>query len=236
MKIDNMEIYFEKEGYGKDIILLHGWGCSHETFFSLKEHLKKDFTVWVLDLPGFGKSEEPKRVYSVIDYMACLRLFIRQNKINAPILLGHSFGGRIAIKYASYYDIPKLILVDSAGLKKRSVKNYLKIFVYKILKKLHIKNGLGSKDYKASTGLMKNVLVNVVREDLKKDLKKIKTDTLIIWGENDLETNLSMGQKMAKLIVNSGIVVIPKAGHFPFIEKEEYFNYVIDSFLSSDKR
>ena len=236
MKIDNIEINYKTIGDGKNIILLHGWGSSIEIFNELITHLKDRYCVWAIDFPGFGNSEEPKRVYGVIDYMACLRLFIRENKIEDPIILGHSFGGRVAIKYANYYDIDRLILVDSAGIKKRSVRYYYKVFLYKLLKKLGINKDMGSEDYKNASDMMKKILIKVVNEDLKKEIRNIKCETLIIWGKNDLITKSSMGKKMSKLIDNSGLVIIPNAGHFSFIDNKSYFNLVLDSFLASGNR
>ena len=111
----NKYVYFEKTGSGNPIILLHGWGVDISIFDSITNMLKTKYTVYAIDLPGFCKSEEPDIPYNLDDYVELLYQFIVDLDIYNPILLGHSFGGRIAIKFASSYKVNKLILVDSAG-------------------------------------------------------------------------------------------------------------------------
>ena len=132
----NKYVYFEKTGSGNPIILLHGWGASSTIFESITNILKTKYTIYTIDLPGFGKSDEPDKPYNLDDYVDLLYQFIIDLDIYNPILLGHSFGGRIAIKFASLYNVSKLILVDSAGLKQKNfIKTKTKILLYKLKKK-----------------------------------------------------------------------------------------------------
>ena len=239
----NKYVYFEKIGSGNPIILLHGWAASSTIFDSITNILKSKYTVYVIDLPGFGKSEEPDTPYNLDNYVDLLFQFIVDLDIYNPILLGHSFGGRIAIKYASLYKINKLILVDSAGLKQ---KNYLKtkskILLYKLKKKYYkiTKNVIkyndllinsGSTDYKDASIIMKKILVNVTNEYLEKYLKDITCETLIIWGKKDDITPYYNALKLKKKIKNAGLVTLEGVGHFPFIESKKTFNKIIKSYL-----
>lgn len=239
----NKYVYFEKIGSGNPIILLHGWAASSTIFESITNILKTKYTIYVIDLPGFGKSEEPDKPYNLDDYVDLLYQFIIDLDIYNPILLGHSFGGRIAIKFASLYNVSKLILVDSAGLKQKNfIKTKTKILLYKLKKKYYkiTKNVIkyndllinsGSTDYKEASVIMKKILVNVTNEYLDKYLKDITCDTLIIWGKKDDVTPYYNAVKLKKKIKNAGLVTLEGVGHFPFIESKKTFNKILKSYL-----
>ena len=239
----NKYVYFDKQGSGNPIILLHGWGVDSNIFKELVDILKNKYLVYTIDLPGFGKSEEPNDYYTLDDYVNLLYLFIVDKNIENPVILGHSFGGRICLKYASLYQVDKLILVDSAGLKP---KNYLQIkskiyfyklkkYWYKLTKNVIKYNDLlinsGSGDYKNASIVMKKTLSNVTKEYLDHILKNIICDTLIIWGKKDDVTPYYNALKLKKKIKNAGLVTIEGVGHFPFIESKKTFNKIIKSYL-----
>ncbi|MBR4305622.1 MAG: alpha/beta hydrolase, partial [Ruminiclostridium sp.] len=169
-----------------------------------------------------------------------------------PIVLGHSFGGRVIIKSVTgenpTMNPPKIILTDSAGIKPRqSLKSKINTRMYKIgrafmstalMKKLfpnaveNMRNKRGSADYRAASPIMRQTLVKVVNEDLTHLLSDIKQSTLLIWGDKDDATPLSDGQLMEKLISDSGLVVINGAGHYAFLEGWYTFSRVLASFLN----
>lgn len=241
---DHKKIYYEKTGIGPPIILLHGWGSSSRVFEYLATSIEKQYTVYRIDLPGFGKSEEPPHAYHLDDYVLFLRTFIEQLEITTPTLLGHSFGGRISIRYTSRYkDIKQLILVDSAGVKPKGYfQTKLKIYGYKLKKRWYqltknvsayqrLVTHSGSQDYQNATPILKQTLSYVVREFLEKDMKQIDVDTLIIWGRQDKTTPYDEGVKMNRLMKHSGLVTIQKAGHFPFIDEPYTFYKILYSYL-----
>src|SRR3989344_7528691 len=98
--LNDQNIYYQKIGQGKNLIMLHGWKQDVSTFHNVGDILKENFTVWLIDLPGFGRSESPKKAFTVSDYSKIIAEFIKEQKINKPHLLGHSVGGNIAIKFA----------------------------------------------------------------------------------------------------------------------------------------
>jgi len=183
----------------KQIIFLHGWGLDKNCFTELAKQL--NYKKILFDLPGFGKTELPKRPWGTLDYANYVKnAFVKEKSI----LLGYSFGGRIAIKIAADYSelVDKVILIASAGLRK---KFSLKRLIRKILKK-------SSQDYK-NAGSLKPILSKIVAQDLTKDLKKIKCETLILAAENDTETPLWTAKKMHKLIKNNKLIILPGLGH-----------------------
>jgi pimeloyl-ACP methyl ester carboxylesterase len=254
-QVKGLQINYTVKGSGDYIFLLPGWGSSLELFAELAEVLAEKYTVVSVDFPGFGKSEEPPKVWSVSDYADFTVEFIKQFACEKVILLGHSFGGRVIIKIANLNNLPfrieKNLLVSSAGiLPKRSLKFKIKLRIYKIgklflntplLKKMFPaalekhKQRLGSPDYANASETMRGILVKAVNEDLEPLLKNIKSQTLLIWGENDTATPLADGQKMEKIISEAGtdvgLVVLKGAGHFSFIEQRYAFHKVVKSFL-----
>jgi pimeloyl-ACP methyl ester carboxylesterase len=247
IQVNNQNIYYQKVGKGKNLILLHGWKQDVSSFWGVVEQLKDQFTIWLVDLPGFGRSDAPKSAFSVSDYADTINEFIKQLKIDDPTLLGHSVGGRIGIKLAAKYPntLNKLILEDSAGIRpKRDLPKIIfyttaKIFKYLVPNIFNLKEKLRVKFYKSlesdylTAGELKETFTKVLNEDLTVDLPKVKTNTLLIWGEKDptLEASLKNGRKMYQLIENSKLAIIENVGHFPHLENPERFIYYVKDFI-----
>ncbi len=251
ININNLKINYIEEGPDTktNIILLHGWGTSIDSFKPIIENISKNYKVYAIDFPGFGKSQKPDESYTVEDYSKIVLEFINKLNLENVVLVGHSFGGRVIIKLVGKlgYKPAKIILVDSAGIRpKRKLKYYIKISVFKTVKYIvrillgknkseeiinKYKNKFGSQDYKNADETMKKVFKNVVNEDLTPYLKNINAPTLLIWGELDNDTPLKDAQKMEQLINNSGLVVIKGAGHFSYLNDINYFMVVVNKFL-----
>lgn len=250
MKIKGLDVDYEINGSGNNILILHGWGSSKEVHRDMINSLSKHNKVYALDFPGFGKSEEPKTGWNVDDYVELIIKFIEKNNIKKLSLIGHSFGGRVIIKLFTKkidFEIDKVVLIDSAGikskvskkssLKSKFVKIFTKIFVNKFTKKIFpslinkIKGMIGSVDYRSATPVMRETLVKVVNEDLEPYIGKINVSTLLIWGEIDKATPLSDAYKMERLIKDSGLVVLKGRGHYSFLEEKERVNKILDSFF-----
>lgn len=229
----------------KYIVFLHGWGASKESFLMTKNYFY-DYAKLYVDFAGFGESAEPSKVFCLSDYVEELKQFLNEFDIEELVIVGHSFGGRVAIKFASIYQACykkfKLILVDSAGIKPRfSFAKYLKIKRYKHMKKCATKNDklknklnkFGSDDYKRLSSIMKQVFVKIVNEDLSAILKKIECETLIVWGKRDKETKLYMARRLHRNIKNSSLKIIDDAGHFCFLDKPHEFLIILDTFIKN---
>lgn len=253
--VNGIKINYEQKGEGDLIVLLHGWGSNIKLFANLIELLSKKYTVAAMDMPGFGESEEPPSAWCVDDYADFVIDFLKDYDIKKVMLLGHSFGGRVIIKLNSRKDLPfeitKVILVDSAGiLPPKNNKKSFRTYYYKagkailstgIAKKLapdaleNFRKKMGSADYAAASPLMRQVLVKTVNEDLEPLLPNIKCPTLLVWGVNDTATPLSDGEKMEKLIPDSGLVKLENAGHYSFLEQQYTFNRVMCSFMKIEE-
>lgn len=248
--LNGVRVHYTVAGSGKPIILMHGWGCNTTTLASIeKTALAAGYKVYNIDFPGFGLSSEPPTVWGVEEYTRVLEALIEHEGIKQPTLLGHSFGGRVAILYSSRHDdVAKLILVDAAGVKpKRTLTYYRKVYTFKLMKWLmyffigrentrmrldRMRAKRGSSDYASATPRMRAILSKVVNEDLRKVMAAIHTPTLLIWGENDTATPMTQARTIASLIPSAGLVSFPGAGHYSFLDEPARFASVLTSFLS----
>ena len=119
IEINGVKFNYSVEGEGLPVVLMHGWGCNRTTLARIENLLTPSFKVYNVDFPGFGKSSEPPTVWGVEEYTALIERFLDIEGIDNPILLGHSFGGRVGILLSSRRSVRKLILVDAAGIKPR---------------------------------------------------------------------------------------------------------------------
>ncbi len=237
---------FIKEGDSKKVIVfLHGWGQDKTAFLWTKNYFNDWCKIYV-DFAGFGESTEPDKVFSLTDYVQDLKDLLDNFEIEKLVLVGHSFGGRVAIKFAflhqGLFKNFKLCLVDAAGLKpRRSFVKWLKIKRYKSLKKKAEKNAklrqkldvYGSADYKKLSPKMKQVFVKIVNEDLSQAAKFIKCRTCIVWGKDDKETKLYMARKLFRLIKDSELYIFKNAGHFSYLDKPQEFLIILDTFIKN---
>ena len=247
-KYDNKDVFVEVTGDGEPVLLLHGWGCTHEIFKSLAQILSQQYKVYSFDFPGFGASHEPSEVWGVEEYTRLIETFIADNGIKKPALVGHSFGGRVSLLYSSRNETARVVLVDAAGIKpKRPFKYYWKVYTFKILKWLcntflprakalaiidRRRKGAGSSDYNNASPKMRAILSKVVNEDLTHLLPKIKAPTLLFWGNQDTATPLCDAKTMERLIPDAGLVVAHGTGHFSFIENAGLFTAVMKNFFN----
>lgn len=228
------------------IVFLHGWRSNRTVWYPLCEKLKRSHTLVAIDLPGFGESENPAHPYSVLDYGTVVYSCIEKLGIKKAHLVGHSFGGRIAIKLAAFYPnfIQSLVLTGSAGIRKPSVKRTLiKIGAHLTRPLMHIGlmkgfrtyfyTKIGSGDYLATPALQETYAL-VLEEDLTRHLSHIKAPTLLYWGRDDTETPLSFGEIMKKEIPQSRLLV-RKGGHFAFLENLDDFSQVVMTFQKQNE-
>ncbi|MDE6655689.1 MAG: alpha/beta hydrolase, partial [Anaeroplasmataceae bacterium] len=166
------------------------------TFSKLAKTLSSSFKVYSIDLPGFGESSIGVPL-GVEEVASIIHEFVIRLGLDAPILCGHSYGGRVAIVYASKYSVEKLVLISSAGIKQKlKFSKRFKIRVYKILKKCHMPVKMGSSDYQNADNVKRIMLVKAVNRDLKAEMKLIAAPTLLLYGTKDTVTPLSLGYQI----------------------------------------
>ena len=240
IKVKDTLVNYIQYGECKDIILLHGWGQNIEMMKPIGDNLAGNFRITIIDFPGFGESEEPSEAWNISDYANMLELLVKELKIKKPIVMGHSFGGRVAIRYSANNPIEKLVLFGSPCVRLQQ-KQPLKLRVLKKLKTLpgmdkfgeFMKKYIGSRDYKAASPMMRQILVNTVNEDLSAYASQIEEPTLLIWGDNDTEAPIEEAKMLEKIMPDAALIVLPGT-HYAYLENLGQILNILHSFLNGD--
>ena len=232
IKIDELVTRYKVLGKGKPLLFLHGWGGSSDSFYRLQKILSRDYKTIALDLPGFGETDFPPSPWRVQDYKNFVLAFTQKRGLETFCLIGHSFGGRIAILLSALHPekVEKLVLISAAGIThEKSPEERAISFVAKLGKRiisLPLINRLEEptrylfyklirrQDYYLAKGVMRETIQNVIREDLRKYLPNITLPTLIVWGDKDDVTPLADAYIMQKEIPHAKLKIIKGGSHY----------------------
>lgn len=227
------------------LVFLHGWGASSRLMLPLaqKINFSSSFSYLFIDFPPFGQSGEPSEIWDLNDYVnltyEIIKTIQQEKAFTEFVFIGHSFGGRVAIKLLSekeeFKSNSKLILLSSAGVKpKFSIRTKIRILKYKFYKNLGSKKAekFGSNDYKLLSKTMKGTFNKIVNENLTLLCEKITMKTLIVFGDKDKETPLYMGKILNKKIKNSRLIIIKHGTHFTYLYDINQIIPQIETFIS----
>lgn len=242
------------------LLCLHGWGGSSESFQELKQALReRDIEILSPDLPGFGEEPEPTRPWSIDDYAKWVETYLQNEhntrpsmkKERAILLLGHSHGGRIAIRLAKRKNIAirHLYLCAAAGIRHpRHLRRIIGLTLAKTgsfflsLPGISLLRPLGKKwlyklirvhDYERASPIMRQTLINVSREDLTPELSTIDVPTDIFWGTDDRMTPYADAKIMEKHIPKSVLHTYPGVRHRIHRERAAEIAQVIAATIGS---
>lgn len=228
-----------------NLVFLHGWGNDSQVWQKAISSLANEYNCYAIDLIGFGLSDKPKKGLSLETYVELFIEFTRKLNIQNPVLIGHSFGGRVGIILSANHPetLSKLVLVDSAGIYHKKTSTKIKESIAKIVKPIFkpqfmqgirrsIYNFIGANDY-FDYPYMQEFFGIMVDIDLTPLLSKITIPTLIIWGEKDQNqyTPLEDGQLINKEVKNSKLIIIPNGSHHSFLDYPEMFEESIRNFV-----
>ncbi|AKT90736.1 alpha/beta hydrolase family protein [Campylobacter ureolyticus RIGS 9880] len=211
----------------RSILIIHGWGANKEIMIKAFGSCLNEFKQIYIDLPGFGRSDIFYELDS-IKYAKIIQVFLSSLKLKPDIIMGHSFGGKIATLLRP----ENLVLLSTAGIVeekpfivkfKIKLYKFLKIFGFAGLYKL-----FATKDVAGMSRVMYDTLKNVVDEDFREVFSKTKAKTLIFWGEGDKAVSLESGKTINRLIKNSDF--FPLAGdHFFFLIHSKFISDTIEN-------
>ena len=228
-------------------VILQGWGTNASLYKDLAAHLGQRMHVYLPELPGFGETPEPPEPWGAEDYAAFVLELLAALDIRETHLIGHSNGGRIMLVLASQprsVKFGKLVFLDAAGVVPRpTMKKKLRTALYKTGKAFLSpfpraleawRQKRGSADYRAASPLMRQTLVKLVNRDLTDLMPAIPNPSLLIWGEKDADTPLWMGKVFEEKIPDAGLVTVPGAGHYAYLEQPRFVFRVLDSFFGGN--
>lgn len=245
LNLDGTLVSYYRFGEGKtNLVFLHGWRSNGMVWKGIADKLDlKEYSIYLLDLPGFGESPNPRKTFTILDYSNVVAKFIEKIQLKNVTLVGHSFGGRITIKISALHPelIDRIVLVDSAGVRLNGSNKYKTVakiakpffkpkFMQGLRKKIY--QTIGAADY-LETPELKETFVNIISEDLTRFMPRVIQPTLIIWGAEDTETPLEYAEIMNSAIKGSRLEVFENAGHFSFLDQVELFVRELNNFLES---
>jgi pimeloyl-ACP methyl ester carboxylesterase len=236
----NYKIFGEdlEEKTYKPMLILHGWPSSSEKWIPVGQLLAQhNIKAIVVDLPGFGKSQEPFEAWDTNAYIQWLLEFCDNvdDLKKEFYLAGHSFGGSLAAKFAIKYNqrIKKLFLISAACVREvtagkkfsarvaKGVKLFSFLPYYDLFRKGVYKYIIRKSDYPYTKGIMRETYLKVISEDLSHRLGFIKIPTVIIWGDKDDSTPLADAEFIKSKISDSKLIVVPGKKHSLQIEAPE---------------
>ncbi|MBX4190616.1 alpha/beta hydrolase [Candidatus Saccharibacteria bacterium] len=243
--VDGLMTSYQRTGKGKPLVFLHGWGDTSKTFSELVTALSDKYEIYLLDLPGFGGTQAPPRAWDLGDYSNFLEAWLKKIDIKPYALVGHSYGGSVAIYALSQKSLgQKLVLLASAGIRnKHRAQKDLTSNLAKLGKiplaflPENKRRKLRQKFYKSiGSDLMllphmEETFKKIINQDVSNQAKKINAPTLLIYGSQDKSTPVSDGKLLNSLIAGSKIEIV-NAGHFLHQELPEETSNLIDKFLS----
>ena len=217
--------------------MLHGWGANLELLEPLARRLNPlGYQCHLLDLPGFGESDEPSAPFTIFDYAAFCIAYLDRHHLTAVNCFGHSLGGRIGLILGSDHSdrIRNLALSNSAGIKtEAALPARLRLNAYKSLRRgletvgagsaaedlREIYNRrFGSDDFRQASPVMRQTLINIVNQDLLEQAKRVAAPTILIWGDRDQDTPLWMGRKLEEAIPDAALITHEGAGHYAYLD------------------
>jgi len=247
------EIYVDDLGEGYPLVLVHGYLGSSEMWKFQKDYLKNYFRVIAPALPGFGESYKVKSLNSINTMANIILECVQKKKINKFNLMGHSMGGMIVQEIAKIAGdkVNKLICFATGSIGnipdrfesldvsiKRLREEGIKETVKRIPPKWFV-NGNKAKNYylcenavkKTSEETADNALNAMKNWNVLDNLKNIKNETLIIWGDKDVSYNFDQVETLNKNIPNSRLEIFKGCCHNVHLEEPEKFNKAVKTFL-----
>ncbi len=217
--------------------MLHGYLSCKESFLPQIDYFSRFYRVTALDFPGMGGADALEEAYSVGDYADWTERAFKELGITFPLLMAHSFGGRVSIKLLARGHAKSAVLCGCAGVRRRSASYHLRVGAYKFVKKFapaYAERAFGSEDYKGLPPVMRESFKKIVNEDLRGEAKRIVRPVLFINGENDRETPVSSAKILHACVKGSRLVILRGCGHFAHLDDPLAFQLAAEEFYHED--
>lgn len=231
-----------QHGYPPHVLALHGWGRDRKDL--LAELHGREITA--LDLPGFGASPPPPQPWGAADYAERIADFAAEVSGGPYLVVGHSFGGRIAACFAANHPhlvagvvfigvplirpspgskAPFLFRLARAGANRNLLSNHL-------LERM--RHRYGSRDYNEAVGIMRDILVRVVNDDYSAELLRVSCPVAFLWGRDDSAVPAAVAEEASRLVKYPiRVEIVDGAGHDVHKERPERLSAVLDAVVAT---
>ncbi|MCL4360120.1 alpha/beta hydrolase [Patescibacteria group bacterium] len=235
----------------KTILILHGWGLSGAVFAPLGRTLETaGYTVLAPDLPGFGRSPMPEHPLTLGEYAEYVHLFLREKHVAKPVVIGHSFGGRVALRYQEMFagGLSALILSGAPGytpVPRKKLQIFIFIakvgkFIFSLPMLSVVQNQLrlwyyylvGARDFYRAEGVMRDTFKVIVQEELEECMRAVRVPAALIWGEEDTICPVAIARRMQRVIRGSELIILEHANHSVPFRQPALFAKTVEAFLS----
>ena len=254
VRTNGLEIAYERVGEGPPLIFVHGGAEDGRVWQPQLAALADEFTVVAWDEPGAGRSSDVPAAFGLTEYAHCLAALIEAIALGPTHVVGLSWGGTVVQELYRHHPelVATLILVDTyAGWKGSLTEDEVRARVEGVRQMLAAPAdefdptypGLFAGDPPAEfVPLLEHMAANVRRESVRTEvlvmaeadqrdlLPRIAVPTLLIWGDQDVRSPLSVARKFEQAIPDAGLVVIPDCGHVSNLEQPERFNEAVREF------
>jgi pimeloyl-ACP methyl ester carboxylesterase len=221
------------------VLALHGWGRRGADFNTCLEGLP----AIALDLPGFGASPPPSEVLGAEGY-ADIVASVLPSFDGPPVLVGHSFGGRVAVCLAADRpaEVGDLVLTGVPLLRRSPAKQ--PPIAYRVIRMLNeiglisderleaAKHRRGSADYRAATGIMRDILVKVVNEEYPAQLARLGSHVHMVWGSDDAEVPVAVAERALTMVDRGELEMIDGVGHHVPLQAPDRLRAIVESLLA----
>ena len=223
------------------VVALHGWGRDRTDFAKALD----GFDAASVDLPGFGMTPAPDEPWGTEQYAE--RVVALLEEVGRPVVLvGHSFGGRVAVRLAARRPgLVRSLVLTGAPIARLDGPRRRPALGYRVVRWAHrvglVPEGLmerarqkyGSADYAAAEGVMRSILVRVLGEDYADDLARIDVPVALVWGRHDADVPVAVAEAARDALADARLVVVPDAGHALPWQQPESLRDAIDKAVQS---
>lgn len=225
------------------VLILHGWGLSGSSYKELGKLLSVNgYSVYMPNLPGFANEPLVHPNMNLDDYIEFVHDFIKQKRLKKPVIIGHSFGGRVGIKFAWKYpqEVSTLVLTGVPVIRHRAFVQWiaylaavvggnmmqvLPLRIQQFLRKL-LYFMIGEWDY-YNAGPLRQVFKNIINEDLRQYMQGLRIPVVLLWGGRDRITPVEDIKKIHKALPTAQHSIVETAGHkLPYQNYKEFFREV----------
>ncbi len=227
-------------GAGAPVLLIHGWGASIDLLQPFAQRLsRRGYCCYMFDLPGFGESDAPPAPFAVADYARFCLAYLDFHELDTAHYFGHSLGGRIGLLLGAEHSqrLRAMALSNSAGLRvappwhrRARLKFYqtARAGLERLgaeaavtrLRQLYNQR-YGSADYQNASPIMRQTLIKVVEQDLLDCARRVPVPTILIWGDQDTDTPLWMGETLEREMPDAALITHAGAGHYAYLDFPE---------------